>query len=86
MDTSALLPGHRIITVSHHHVATCECDPDTLRFNWDTHDEEHARHLLAVAWDQGAQRVANAAVILGAPANLPEFAKYHNPYIPENQS
>lgn len=86
MNTVSLLPGHAIMTDSRARVATCECDRDNIRFTWEDHDAEHARHVLAVVWDQGAQHVAKAAVILGAPTNLPEFAKGHNPYIPENQT
>jgi hypothetical protein len=85
MNTGSMLPGHAIITRSTGRIATCECSPDSLRFTWDTREEEHGRHVLAVIWDQGAQHVAKAAVILGAPGDLPAVSAGHNPYRPENQ-
>jgi hypothetical protein len=84
MNTGSMLHGHAIMTDSRTVVATCECDPDDIRFTWNTREEDHARHVMAVIWDQGAQHVAKAAVILGAPADLPDWTKAHNPYRQEN--
>lgn len=80
MNTGSMLHGHAIMTDSRTMVATCECDPTGIRFTWERREVEHASHVLAVVWDQGSQHVARAAVILGAPADLPEWAKGHNPY------
>ena len=51
-STAALVPGHEFTSHSGPggSRAACWCGHP---FNWETRDEDHARHLLAVAWAAG---------------------------------
>lgn len=55
---AALMPGHFLTTRNTSprgsnritNVAECECGH---RLNWETRDEDHTLHLLAMAWEKG---------------------------------
>lgn len=51
--TAALMSGHYFTSHSSPTLsyAACECGRP---LNWTTRDVDHARHLLSVAWEQGA--------------------------------
>ena len=75
-STAALVPGHFLVTqstsnrganrVTHH--PRCECD---VNYRWETRDEDHARHLLAIAWQAGAEAVALATLPGADPLTNP---------------
>jgi hypothetical protein len=68
--TSGIKPGHLFTSYSgpNYHSAKCECG---RFFVWDDREEEHARHVLAVVWQEGAEAVALATIPGAAPLTNP---------------
>jgi hypothetical protein len=64
--TAGLLEGHYLITESPSrggritHRASCQCDKV---FVWQTREEDHAQHILAVVWAYGFESGTSATEI-----------------------
>jgi hypothetical protein len=52
----------------------------SLGEDFDAWLAEHDRQISEKRWAEGADIAARTAVILGAPADLPERVQRHNPY------
>lgn len=75
MNTGSLLPGHYLKThgAPNFRFAECQCGHE---LTWDTREEDHARHVMTVIWNQGYQARAQTPI---GPGGIP-IQEPTNPY------